>query len=413
MSPRLPAAPADRPSSQVGIRPRRSPTSVPVVAFGLPLDDSYGRQIFQGILAYLRKHPRWQIPVKNNTPYLPWNSLRRWRGDGIIGIFVSEEQFAEVERLGIPAINLSPPMGTVERLPTVRVDDRAIGVAVGEHLLRLGRKDFLFFGDPSLSFCRLRYEGFSTAIKAAGGRVSAEAIPLHPDVGQLIKSGWYMDAIRRVRKPAGVYGATDRIAFGVLEACRKRNLHVPSDVAVVGTNADDILCQLATPELSSVDAASFQVGYHAAHMLDYLMGRSSTAPELCLIPPGPIHVRASSDNLADTDPDLAAAIRFIREHATEPIYVPDVVRANRLSRRSLEILFRKFLNRSIADEIRLAQVNNVKSLLEKTSLTISEIARLSGFSSAVSLEAAFQKFLATSATAYRKASVSAAPGGAP
>jgi AraC-like DNA-binding protein len=227
------------------------------------------------------------------------------------------------------------------------------------------------------------------------------------------------DRFRRSRnsetpgKPAGIYGATDRIAFGILEACRKRNLHVPSDVAVVGTNADDILCQLATPELSSVDAASFQVGYHAAHMLDYLMGRSSSAPELCLIPPGPIHVRASSDNLADTDPDLAAAIRFIREHATEPIYVPDVVRANRLSRRSLEILFRKFLNRSIADEIRLAQVNNVKSLLEKTSLTISEIARLSGFSSAVSLEAAFQKFLATSATAYRKASVSAAPGGAP
>lgn len=148
------------------VRWKRPPHSVPAVAFGLPLDNSYGRQVFQGVLAYLRKHPRWQIPVKNNMPYLPWSSLRRWRGDGIIGIFVNEEQFAEIERLGIPAVNLSPPMGPVERLPTVRVDDRAIGAVGAEHLLRLGLKNFLFFGDQSLSFCRLRCEGFSAAVEA-------------------------------------------------------------------------------------------------------------------------------------------------------------------------------------------------------------------------------------------------------
>lgn len=403
MPPRSPSRSLERPPlPEAAPRRRRSPASVPAVAFGLPLDDSYGRQVFQGILAYLRKNPRWQIPVKSNTPYLPWSRLRRWRGDGIIGIFVNEEQFAEVESLGIPTVNITPPMGKKERLPTVRVDDRAIGAAVAEHLLRLERRSFLFFGDPSLSFCRLRYEGFSAAVEASGGRVSVQPIPLHPDVGQLTKSGWYMDAIRRIPKPAAIYGATDRIAFGVLEACRKQNLQVPAEVAVVGTNADDILCQLATPELTSVDASSPRVGYNAAHLLDYLMGRSPTAPEQSLIPPGPIRIRASSDNLANADPDLAEAIRFIREHATEPIYVPDVIRANRLSRRSLEILFRKYLKRSIADEIRLAHGDRAKKLLEETSLTISEIARQSGFSSAAALEATFQKFDGSSATAYRK-----------
>ena len=71
----------------------------------------------------------------------------------------------------------------------------------------------------------------------------------------------------------------------VLEACRASGLQVPEDVAVVGVDNDELLCELADPPLSSVALNAEAGGYRVAALLDRLMrahagGRrpSETAP---------------------------------------------------------------------------------------------------------------------------------------
>ena len=56
----------------------------------------------------------------------------------------------------------------------------------------------------------------------------------------------------------------------------------------------------------------------------------------------PLHVvaRRSTDVVAPEDPEIAAAVRFIHDHAAEGIGVADVVADRLLSRRALEIRFR-------------------------------------------------------------------------
>jgi Periplasmic binding protein-like domain len=43
------------------------------------------------------------------------------------------------------------------------------------------------------------------------------------------------------------------LAIAVLEACRAGRLQVPEQVAVIGVDNDELLCQLSTPLLSSIE----------------------------------------------------------------------------------------------------------------------------------------------------------------
>ena len=58
-----------------------------------------------------------------------------------------------------------------------------------------------------------------------------------------------------------------------------------------------------------------------------------------LIPPLGVVMRQSTDVLAISDADLAAAVRFIREHACDGIAVDDVVRQIRPFPQHVEAAF--------------------------------------------------------------------------
>lgn len=84
-------------------------------------------------------------------------------------------------------------------------------------------------------------------------------------------------------------------------------------------------------------------------------------------------------------------LRFIRENAANGIQVADVLRASRLSRRSIEQRFRTLLNRTPAEEIRRVRLEHARKLLLETGMSISAIAMASGFSSGAYLSHTFRR----------------------
>ena len=78
------------------------------------------------------------------------------------------------------------------------------------------------------------------------------------------------------------------------------------------------------------------------------------------------------------DRQIAAAARFIREHACEGIDVSNVLRAVPMSRSTLDRRFLKILGRSPKDEILRVRLNRVKELLAETDLPLSLIAEKVG-----------------------------------
>jgi hypothetical protein len=157
----------------------------------------------------------------------------------------------------------------------------------------------------------------------------------HEHRPQLIK--W----LRELPKPIGILAADDAVAHDLAASCLDAGIGVPEHVAIVGINNDDLLCESAWPPLSSVEADYSRMGYLAARHLDQLLSGQKLARKdrYVLLPPLGVVQRQSTDVLAVNDPDIAEAIRFIREHACEPCSVPDVLKHVPVGRRWLERQF--------------------------------------------------------------------------
>ena len=112
-----------------------------------------------------------------------------------------------------------------------------------------------------------------------------------------------------------------------------------------------------------------------------------------VIPVQPTHIvtRMSTDMLAVTDPDMAAALGFIRRNANRLIQVDNVVEATTASRRVLEKRFKAILHRSVHQEIRRIRVNNIVRLLVGTDLSVADIAAHCGFDGVEHIAAIFAR----------------------
>jgi LacI family transcriptional regulator len=177
----------------------------------------------------------------------------------------------------------------------------------------------------------------------------------------------------------------------VLDACRRMNIAVPDEVAVIGVDNDELLCELANPPLSSVIPNTYRTGYEAAALLAEMMAGRSFRSEAHLIPPLGVATRQSTDVLAIHDRNIARAIHYIRNNACNGINVQDVIKAVPQSRRLLEKRFMKFLGRTPHEEIIRVQLDRVKQLLTQTDLPLEEIAPRTGFAHVEYLSVAFKR----------------------
>ena len=176
---------------------------------------------------------------------------------------------------------------------------------------------------------------------------------------------------------------------------------MPDEVAVIGVDNDELLCDLASPPLSSVIPDAHGAGYAAAARLDRLMAGKKVTPMAELISPLGVASRHSTDALALDDRAIVRAVRMIREHACEGINVSDVLRAVPLSRRVLEQRFQKLLGRTPREEILQVRLARVKQLLGETELALYEIAERTGFEHVEYLSVVFKRETGVTPSAWR------------
>jgi LacI family transcriptional regulator len=257
--------------------------------------------------------------------------------------------------------------------------DGAIGRMAAEHLLERGYQSFGCCGFSQEHWSHRRRNGFEREVAHAGFECSVYESPRaglkvwKEDQTKLVE--W----LRALPKPVGIFATNDMRGQHVLDACARQNIAVPEQVAVIGVDNDEVLCNLCNPPLSSIIPDPESIGYVAAEWLDRMMQGEAPAISTKEIAPQGIAIRQSSDAFAVADPVLANALRFIRERACEGLTVQELLEHLCVSRSWLERNFRKVMNRSPQAAIRLAQIKRCKELLRTTSLPLEKIARLTGF----------------------------------
>ncbi len=383
-------------------QPLLSKFGVSTIALWIGLDTLYGRAALSGILSYMKRNPGWSIPMNGIEPVNQSSETVSRLATGLIGQFYTEAEVSQALSFGIPVVNLTEgPSGC--NLPTICLDNVAVGRTAAKHLVEVGCRFLYCLHDPKMGYSRKRWEGFQAFAMEEGLDVTAIPQDLSKPLAAIIDKRNFQEIARHLPSGSGVFGVNDTVVFGFMRHCVDIGRSIPSEIAVMGCNDDDVLCQLASPSITSIQVLGHDIGFKAAELLDTLIGRRlAELPHRQKVLPGRLISRESSDRLATLDPNLAQALRFIREHATQPIYASDVVEANKLRRRALENLFKQHVGHGIYEEIRLSHLRSVEDLLENSDLTIAQIATQTGFVTAPSLERAFMKKNACTASAWRQ-----------
>ncbi|BCB77162.1 DNA-binding transcriptional regulator [Phytohabitans flavus] len=380
------------------------PSGTRHVALLVETSNAYARGLLVGIKKYLVTHPGWSIYLAEHSRQetdLSW--LDGWRGDGIIARIETRETAERVRRLGVPAVDLSAAYLTPE-LPCVETDDATIARWAVEHFAERRLHNFAYCGDARFGWSVKRGDSFAAHVRELG--FEPHEFRMEPSGGRLALARWLLG----LPKPVGVLSCYDIAGQEVLEACKIADLAVPDSVAVLGVDNDELMCNLTTPALSSIQPDTTRTGFLAASLLDQMMSGQATDPRLHLIPPLRVVTRQSSDILAVSDPVVARALRLIRDKVDEGIPVAAIQRHVGLSRRALDYRFLRFLGRTVHEEITRVRMERLADLLISTDWTLPQLAERLNFSHAEYMGVAFKKYTGKSPGEYRRANRSQLPG---
>ncbi|WP_391541944.1 AraC family transcriptional regulator [Posidoniimonas polymericola] len=373
------------------------------VALLMGQDLAYNREVLRGIQAYAHAKTDWVI---RDGPFAAHvlKPLSEWRPDGIIAHLFERRVAEALGELDVPIVNTTSTLLDLP-YPLVDADHFAVGRMAAGYFLDRGFQNFGFFGSSTAGFSRERETGFRDALAERGCEATAcyaEYLPRpSEEVSWVSVDERVREWLERLKKPVAILASNDVPARELAEACRQMGLDVPGQVALLGVDNDELECNLAVPPLSSIVLPSQRIGYEAAERLDRMMSGKPAPERRAYLPPVRVAERFSTDTLAIEDPELRAALGFIRSHAHLDIDVEAVHEHTAVSRRMLERRFRERLGRTVLEEIRRTRIELAKRLLTETDLQMPAIAKQAGFSGARRLAVVFRQEVSLTPSEFR------------
>lgn len=341
----------------------------------------YSPKMHRGVARFAGKHD-WHLNVEMTySGRLPAG----WKGDGILTLLDRRNDLIDfITTTRVPVVGLAVVREDIE-IPRVAGDNLQIGRLAAEHFLERAFRHFAWFSTADNPVSRLRLRGFRESLARA--RFTCEdwnfPPPLDAHVDEWTAQRDFLSSrLLAIPKPAAVLAFSDTDAVKLLDVCDEGGLLVPNEVAILGVDNDELMCESARVPLSSVNQDHEGIGYAGAMLLHRLMlGRQ--APKLpILIPPKGVIVRRSTDTLAVNHGPTRQALKFLRDNYRRRIGVAETATACGLARRQLENIFFKNLGMTVSDHLSALRLIQAKQLLRQTELPIADVAAQTGFNTA-------------------------------
>jgi LacI family transcriptional regulator len=380
------------------------------VALLIETSRAYGRDLLVGIAQYVRVHGPWSIEFQEGDPCEePPEWFERWEGDGVIARVKARSVANAIAKLGVPAVDLYCWLPDL-KMATMRSDEAAVGRLAAQHLLERGFRHFGFCGFNGTEWSDRRGASFQQCIAKAGLPCQVFVNPRPPSQSATLEyeehGVEYEQQLRRwleaLPKQVGLMACNDTRGRQVLNACRDLDLAVPDDVAVVGVDKDEVLCELSDLPLSSVILNTQRIGFEAAALLARMMAGEKPPRETILIEPLGVATRRSTDVLSVGDSNVAKALLFIRDRACEGPSIDAVAAFAGLSRSVLQRRFRAVLHKTVHEAIIQARLKRACELLSLTDLPLLDVAEKAGFKHCEYMGAVFKANFGKTPAQYRK-----------
>ena len=365
--------------SQCAIIPSMKSKHV-IVAF--TIGNTAGRECLSGVFNFMNAGHDWKISFLQNpgelTPEAVDNAIRTGVDGVITGFKERTPGMITLENSAIPVVFTDYPRcetpDSSRRNFLIRNDDILIGREAARYLIsRSSFRSYAFIPTTTPTrWSTLRERGFRLHLSKSG----VTPCRFNP-------SDDLTGFLSRLQKPAAIMTATDYVAVRVLETCKAMNLSVPEQIAVIGVDNDELLCNSSRPTITSIKPDHEGLGRFGANILDCLMSRKKLPQNIPqYVKPLEVIERDTTKIIPPAGFIVREALAFIRSNANKGISVDDVVKHIGVSRWLLYLRFRQMHGKSIHGTILDTRLELAMGKLTKTTAPLSLIASECGFGSA-------------------------------
>ena len=363
----------------------------------------FDRKLLRGIVRYSNEHGPWQFyrmpswyrwDENGEEHILDW--AVKWKADAIIGRWNSPSA-PLLKKLGIPIV-LQNYHDRSKDYSTLTGDYIGTGRMAADFFIKRRFSRFAYFGLKDVIWSEERLQGFAEQVGRIGGSLSTLMI----DVPENEARGQIARWLHTLTGPVAMFCCSDSHALIISEICNLEGIRIPEQVALLGVDNDDLLCEFATPPLSSIQPDHERAGYIAAQELNALMTHRARKPRTLVCPVIGIVERESTRPLTPAAHIVRRALEFIKANAAKGIGVKDVVAHLKISRRLADLRFREIEGRSILQTIETRRLELAERALTETERPVKAVARESGYRNVKTFEAAFRRKHGLSPSAFRK-----------
>ncbi|BDS06982.1 XylR family transcriptional regulator [Oceaniferula spumae] len=350
-----------------------------------------------GIHDYAREHPEIEIISIGGNQSLSWDDALGSEPDALIGYFHQPWHLECVRELNIPSLCVNSVFQH-EEISCVRADSHAVGVMAAEYFLRLGCKDFTYITNvPEHYYSQRRQEGFFSHLKTSG--LSAECIAsesLEP------AALWLQKKIEQGNL-SGVFCVNDRAARALLNLLESGNSNLEDKLIILGVDNDPFYYENGSVIFSSIDVNHRHAGYLAAQLLHQQILAQDTTPACIEVPPLQLHDRYQlARKMQKKHPALGLVFQNINANfADATLSAESVAKHCGLSVRSLNRILKEHGHAPLAATILDARIRAAKKLLERSNLTLEQIAYTVGFNEYTTFFRAFKKSVGKAPSDFR------------
>ncbi|NWK56556.1 substrate-binding domain-containing protein [Verrucomicrobiaceae bacterium N1E253] len=305
----------------------------------------------------------------------------------------------------IPRCNIHPDILSPD-IPTVAIDLESLAHKAVDYFNRIGFKNIGLLRSANTVSQDEVYRHLQLAAAAHGmdcfqhaseppeNMLSAEELPTSHALKQ-----W----LSELPKPIAILTSGGFSALILSRAAAELNISIPDELSIL-SESDDEACLFTERPVSSIRSAGPLIGYKALQLIHQaiLQGEKIQTGRINL-PAPPIIERSSTGLPQGMNQQTKDVIRYIRKNALNGISVSSILSAfPNCSRSKLYREFDKYLGYPPAEEILRLQINKAKELIAYSSMSVSEIAQMCGFSNQSTFSSTFSRVEGQSPSQWRK-----------
>lgn len=365
--------------------------------------NDFDRKLLRGIVRYSKENGPWlfyRLPSYYSSAMYGERSIlkwaKEWKADAIIGQW-NNDAVNLLRELNIPIVlqNYHHRSTTYSNLTG---DYKGTGQMAARFFAHRLFGHFAYFGVKGVVWSDERCEGYRREVERLGGSFHSFESDKQEDEIREEVSRW----LRNLPKPVALFCCDDSHALFISETCKMENIGIPDEVALLGVDNDDLICNISDPPISSIELEVERGGYAIGKLLHQQIRKELEGPFNVVINPIRIELRQSTEKHNIKDPYILKIVKYIEDHSDAELTIESLIALVPLSRRNIELKFRSTMNTSIYQYILNCRVNRFANLLLTTDRPLADIASEAGFRDYNNISRIFKKFKGCSPLEYRQ-----------